>query len=442
MTIAAPEATEVPRTLDEGPAPRLLSFWDQTALWGNLGISILLLPVAALLLVDGMSLGAGLTAVLVGTLVGNLLLGLAAVPGAQTGAPAMVLMRGLFGARGSWLPTALNFAQLVGWTTFEIWIIAETGGAVVGDGWRPLFVLAAGAAAIVMALRPLGTVRGYLKKVAVWAVLASTAYLLVQILRQDIPPLGRGSWTGFWPATDLVISLSVSWIPLAADYSRHARSARSAFASAALGYGLASGVYFVLGVLAFAVYRDQDVIHSLLAVPAAGLALFILAADEVDEAFANLYSAVVSVQNVNPRLDRRVLALGLGVVCTALAFVFDGNDYESFLLLIGSVFVPLFGVFAADYFLLRRGAWDVSDSARPRWIMVLPWVAGFVVYQLLNPGGVGWWADFWGQGVYAPRLHWSIGASIVSFVVAFALAIPLGALTRRRAAPGTAPAPR
>ena len=38
--------------------------------------------------------------------IGNVLLGLGALPGAETGAPAMVLLRGLLGRRGSYLPTA------------------------------------------------------------------------------------------------------------------------------------------------------------------------------------------------------------------------------------------------------------------------------------------------------------------------------------------------
>src|SRR5437868_44506 len=93
--------TEVPPTLDEAPPPRLLGLWDQTVLWGNLGISILLLPVGAAL-VDaktgfGLSLFAAMAAIAVGGVIGNTMLGLAAVPGAETGAPSMVLLRGLFG---------------------------------------------------------------------------------------------------------------------------------------------------------------------------------------------------------------------------------------------------------------------------------------------------------------------------------------------------------
>ena len=59
-----------------------------------------------------------------GTLLGTVPLALAGVPGAQTGAPAMVLLRGLFGARLSYLPTVLNIVQCLGWGIFELVTIA------------------------------------------------------------------------------------------------------------------------------------------------------------------------------------------------------------------------------------------------------------------------------------------------------------------------------
>jgi NCS1 family nucleobase:cation symporter-1 len=420
--------TEVPYTLTEAPPPRLLGLWDQAILWGNLGVSILLLPVGALLVApDGFGLGlaGALAAIAVGGIVGNAMLGLAAVPGADTGAPSMVLLRGLFGLRGSLVPTVLNVAQLVGWTTFEIWIIATSAAKVTRPGLEPVFAVAAGGAAVAMAVRPLGTVRGYLRRLAVWAVLASTAYLFVQVLRQGVPHAPGASWSGFWSGADLIVALSVSWIPLAADYSRHSRRGADAFGGAFLGYLVAASAFYALGAVAQLAHPGDDVIGSVLAIPAGGLALLILAADEVDEAFANLYSTVVSLQNARPRLDRRVAAAALGAACTAAALVVDGDDYERFLLLIGSVFVPLFATFAADYFCVQRRRWDTTTAARPRWEMLVPWAVGFAVYQLVSPGEVGWWADLWGNGV----LHgWWASATVLSFGAAFALTLAIGGL--------------
>ena len=45
----------------------------------------------------------------------------------------MVLLRGLFGWRGSLLPTALNVAQCLGWTVVEVVIIATTAHGLAND---------------------------------------------------------------------------------------------------------------------------------------------------------------------------------------------------------------------------------------------------------------------------------------------------------------------
>src|SRR6201999_3827092 len=91
-----------------------------------------------------------------------------------------------------------------------------------------------------------------------------------------------------------------------------------------------------------------------------------------------------------------VLTVGIGVLTTVLALVLNIDSYVNFRTLIGSVFVPMFGVLAADYFLAGRSKdWDVSARARSRWGMLAAWVVGLAVYQLINPGEVGAWSAFW-----------------------------------------------
>ncbi|HEX4979819.1 MAG TPA: cytosine permease [Acidimicrobiales bacterium] len=442
MTTSPPAATvpppEVPATLEE-PAPRPLGFADQVALWGNLGVSLLLVVAGTFVLrpdptLPPLSLVAAFAAILTGAILGNLLLGLVAMAGSEIGAPAMVSVRGLLGRRGSTVPTVANIAQNLGWAVIELVVIAGAAAQLLDDAVREVVVVAGGLVATAMALRPLGVVRGYLKRVAVWAVIASSAYLLVQVARGPLPAWGDGSWSGFWKATDTVVALPISWLPLAADYSRHSRSHRAAFAGAGLGYGAATLAFFALGVLATASGEaGDDVIASLLAIPAGTVALLILAIDELDEVFANVYSTTVSAQNLAPRLDRRVGVVVTGALATALALAIDDYvAYESFLFLLGSVFVPLFGSYAVDYFAFRRGRWEVGESAPTRWAMFVPWAAGFVTYQLVNPGFVSWWAPRWmdvREAIGFTPPSWA-SASILSFAVAAAVTALFGVLSR------------
>jgi purine-cytosine permease-like protein len=116
-------------------------------------------------------------------------------------------------------------------------------------------------------------------------------------------------------------------------------------------------------------------------------------------------------------------------------------DYENFLTLLGSVFVPMSAVLIADYFadyapVPRSEAqgryWDLSASARSRWAMLLPWAVGFVVYQLINPGYVSWWASAWssfGHSIGFTPAGW-MSASILSFAAAGAVTLLVRGMAR------------
>ncbi len=435
------KAAEPGRTLAD-PPPRTLGPFDQVALWGNLGVS-LLGPTAALFVLaplgTPMSLLAAFVAVVLGTLIGTLPVALSALAGAQTGHPAMVLLRGLFGARVSYLPTALNLLQCLGWAVFELVVISTAAQELLPWKVRWPYIVVAGVLTTVMALRPLGVVRT-LRRYALAAVAASSVYFLVEFLRHPLPSLAHGSWSGFWLATDAVIAVSISWVPLAADYTRHARSGRAAFSGSLAGYSITQIFYYSLGLLAFSTIvsadgnTDSNLFRAFIALPLGWLPFAVLVLRELDESFTNVYSTVVSVQNLRPLADRRVLAVAVGTLATLGALALHIADYQNFLYLIGSVFVPLSAVFAVDFFLLRNGArWDASQSAPPRWSMLVPWLIGFAAYQLINPGGISWWVAAWSHAQswldFTPETWMS--ASLISFAVA-AIATGLVAAARRR----------
>jgi len=452
VSIPTQPRAEAPYTLDQ-PPPRVLGWLDQIGLWGNLGMSILG-PVTAIYILQPYGLkqmsyvGAGV-AIIVGTILGTLLIGAAAVPGAETGAPSMVLLRGLFGRRLSYLPTLVNVVQLVGWAVFEIVVIAAAAEQLphMPKGERWPYVVVAGLLTIVLTIRPLGWVRT-LRRYAIAAVGITTVYLYIELLRHPLPSLTHGSWAGFWPGADYAIAAAVSFAPLASDYTRHARTPRSAFGAAMVGYSVTQAASYILGLVAIATVveasKAADTHHmfaAFIAVPVGWLAFGVLVARELDQSFADSYSTVVSVQNVLPRFDRRALAVIVGGLATVLALVLNIDDYANFLALLGSVFVPLTAVLLVDYFLGRRRHWDVTDNAPKRPVMVLPWLVGVVVYQLINPGYVGWWVNRWttvqGWLHFTPQTWMS--ASVLSFVVAALLTLPVTIAARRtgrRTTPG------
>jgi NCS1 family nucleobase:cation symporter-1 len=428
------------------PVPRqlhVLSGLDSTLLWGNLSVSLLVIVIGALL-VPALSLRDALLAIVVGALAGNTLLGIAAFIGADARVPGMVLLRAPLGRRGSYLPTALNVAQNVGWSTFELIIIATAAGALSQhlfhwQGrwlWTIVFGVLSWALGI---LGPIGFVRRYLRKFASWALLFSMAYLTYWAISKShlhafwAQP-GKGGFPSFGQAVDLVIGSVVSWTPLAADYTRFARTRRGAALGAGIGY-LVPTVWCVgLGVLIVLArgVGDAQALPAAVAV-AGGLAFVALAAitvDESEKAFADIYSTAVSLQNFLPRMSQRLLITIVSAAATGLALALDLGNYQDFLYLLGSFFVPLFGVLVADW-LSERAHYSpahVFNEREWRPAALAAWLVGFGLYQWLSPVGPHWWTSL---VAHTHPLSVSFTASLPSFAAAFALTLLLKSLPVR-----------
>jgi len=386
----------------------------------------LLVLLAGTLLVPGLGLGQALLAILVGSVVGSLLLALAGIVGSDHAIPSMVMLRPLLGIRGSYLPTVLNIVQLIGWGAFEVIIMGQAVDAIVqklfGFSAYPLWAFLIALWCTLLALGgPLAVVRQWIEKFAIWLVYGISIYLTVYLFRNyDVGQLLRAPGTGelpFWLAVDLVVAMPISWMPLAADYSRFARRAGPAFWGTLLGYTIANIWFYALGALFVLALQTADLIPAILSVTGGWLALLLILVDETDNGFADIYSAAVSGQNLVPRARQWWLTVAVGVICFLLAVTVPIAQYEHFLLLIGSVFVPLFGVLVADYFLLRRRQYDIPELYRPAgryWYRgglnvwaVLAWLLGVVGYQVITR--------------YAPGLGASVPAFLISLVAYFIL---------------------
>ncbi len=414
-------------------------------LWGNLGVSLLVI-VAGAILVPALSLPHALLAILLGCVIGNLMLATAGLIGADARVPGMALMRAPLGQRGSLLPTGVNVLQGIGWTAFELLVIGTAAAALSDElfGFRAQWawtILFGGAALVLALLGPIGFVRRFIRRFAVWAIPLALLYLTWWALDgADLGALWGAEGEGglsVWQGADVVVGVTVSWVPYAADYTRFSKTRRGAFAGTGAGYFVPDAWLLALGVV-LVLSRDLSDPGALPpAVVAGGLAavvaLFALLVTETDEAFANAYSAAVSLQNALPQTSQALLVVVTTAIATAGALILDFAGYQSFLLLLGSVFVPLFAVLLADW--LASGAHYTTDDvfSSPPWRpgLIAAWVAGFGLYQWLFPTGPGWWTDVV-EALNPP--DWGIGATVPAFLASFGIALAVALVTRREPA--------
>ncbi|HJP66363.1 MAG TPA: cytosine permease [Actinomycetota bacterium] len=430
------------------PEHRRLSGFDLGVLWGDLSIGLLVILTGALL-VPALGFPKALLAIVVGSVIGCVPLALVGLAGAREGLPGMVLFRPVLGRTGSYLPTVLNIAQLVGWTGFELWAMSLVADRILHVSywfWLPVTAIICTALALG---GPILVVRRWLERFGAWVIAAVAAWITYRLLATaDLTAIWRAPGTGglgFWLAVDLAVAMPVSWLPLVADYNRFARGDRSAATGTYVGYALGNVWFYSLGALLVLSANLTDPTPAGLGTAISSLAggaivLLALLVGETDEAFADVYSAAVSTQNLAERVPQRAAVLSVAAAGTGLAAWLGARptvalgNYESFLFLLGSVFVPLFGVFVAHYFVARGRPDERRLNARA----IASWVVGFLVYQWSVPTGPGAWQDAMQTLLHVwfrlpfPLGNSAAGASIPSFFAALVLYLLLTAPRPRR----------
>jgi putative hydroxymethylpyrimidine transporter CytX len=385
---------------------RAFGWGMQASLWFSLGVGLLVIQMGSYL---SPALGSqeALSAIVAGSLLGSGLLAWTASIGARTGLSSAGIMHMSFGSGFARLPVVLNIVQLLGWTTFELVIMRDGSQAIVKEalgfdasgtlGTVICTLVWSGVLTLLLAGSMVTLVRKTLSRYALPLVIASMLWLSYQFgLRAQA--LG---WDSFWSragdgsmgwagAFDLVVAMPVSWLPLVADYARHSRTERGALGGTWLGYGLANIWCYALGLLVVSVAAPgADLVSVLLLAQGGLMALSLILVDEIDNAYGDVHSAAVSTHSLQSRWSVRAAGLGIATLCTVLALVLPMRDLEPFLLLLSSVFVPLFGVILG-----RMGTSNASPLTQAKvvdWSAAFLWLAGIALYQ-----GISRWAPQWG----------------------------------------------
>ena len=390
-------------------ADRVFRWHEHASLWFSLGVGLLVIQVGAYL-VPAVGSRDAVLAIVLGSLVGAGLLAWTAKLGCDSGLTSAGLMHSTYGSYFARLPVLLNIAQLIGWTTFELVIMRDGTAAIAkqsfglsldGPGGMLLTTLLWGTVLVLLLAGSMTRlVRKIISRFGMPLVIASLLWLTWQFGGQ----VQAKGFDAFWArpgdgsksmlsAMDLVIAMPVSWLPLVADYARHGRSGRSAMGGTWLGYAIANIWCYALGVLVVSVAQpDANLVGVLLLAQGGLIALSLILIDEIDNAYGDVYSGAVSAHSIKPSWTIRQWGMGLAIVCTGLALVLPMHSLEPFLLLLSSVFVPLYGVILG-----RLGVGNPSFAPPQRKVdltAALLWLAGVAAYHLIAK-----WAPQWGSAL-------------------------------------------
>src|SRR5438093_174631 len=164
------------------PEHRRLSGFDFGVLWGDLSLGLLVILTGALL-VPALGFPRAIGAIVLGSVIGCIPLALVGLAGAREGVPGMVLFRPVLGVRGSYLPTALNIAQLIGWTGFEFWAMSlvahRMAPALPYEAWLGVV---AGVCTALARGGPILVVRRWLERFGAWVIGGLGLWITIRLL--------------------------------------------------------------------------------------------------------------------------------------------------------------------------------------------------------------------------------------------------------------------
>ena len=335
-------------------------------LWSSLGVGLLVISAGSFIYTSNIL--DALFVIILGSVVGSILLGLAGKIGSDNSIPSIVSMRPSFGIYGSYLLTILNILQLIGWATFEITILSKAA-SIITHGFINFYIwsIIFGIITIVFGISgPLGIIKQWINKFAIWIVYGSTIIMLINLilsssglLHNTTSLIANNNSFDFFNSLDLVIAMPLSWLPLVSDYNRFAKNSKNAFFGTFIGFTITNILFYLIGVL----LGINDVFEILFAIQTFfyGFILLILIVDEIDNVFADIFSSAMSFKNIFNKINYKYLVILFTVLSCILSNIIPINQYQSFLLLVGALFSPIFTIVLIDYYILKKGKVKIEE---------------------------------------------------------------------------------
>lgn len=363
----------IPESERKGNPRSLFGMW-----WGG-QFTYISLVIGALPILLGLSLWSGLSAILVGGVLGSLFVGLSGILGPKTGTATIVNTRSVLGIKGNILPEVLNWITVVGWAASNSVLGALALIQLFGMiGWtgvsaQIVAVIIVLAVQVVIAMVGLNAVMSSEKVFAIITTVLVLGMVLFLLPKMDWNFAGAGltgkDSIGMWfLAVAIVFTGPLSWVNYASDYTRYYpknTSPKKITLWAGSGMLIATLLSYPIGCLLATVVDMGDPIANLPAVlPAWYLApfLFVVFWSCVANNVLNVYTAGLALLTLRIKVKRIVSVTIIGILalifCYFALFVYNFVPiFEQFLLLQMLWLAPWCVLMLADYW-LRKGEYD------------------------------------------------------------------------------------
>ncbi len=425
--------------------------WHQFAFWLGGNVNVFNVVLGGVTVAIGLSFWWALIAIGLGTMAGALLIALHATQGPRLGVPQTIQSRGQFGFYGAAFMFPAVLLLNVGFIAAELVIQAQAMTGVTAALTIPAWILILAVPSVVIGIFGYRWIHHVMQATAV-IVGISLVIMLIQGLRYGALPAREMTWARppaglFLAGVALLVIDMLSFGPFVSDYTRYLSvrtNGRRLFWAIYAGNVLATFFSCAIGAYLAALLPTLDPVAAVGKISGTW-ALVVMAASLVNANTFNAYTGSFQIlafgsmwrrfrsESVTVRLIPFAFVMAAGVVIACLGYRQFVTNLTNFLDVLLVLFIPWSAVNLADYFIVRRGVYDVASFFTPHgeygrfaWRGLLAYAIGLAVE----------W-PFVAQPDYTGPLVKALGGADISWLVGwFASAIAYLLLTAL--APGSA----
>ena len=328
----------------------------------------------------GLSLGWTVTAILLGNIIGGFGAALHASQGPQLGIPQMLQARGQFGYFGGSLLALIALIMFLGFFASNLVVAAQSFAAAFQSDAINVGIIICAAVALAVAIFGYDLVR---KLMAVFSVAIGVLVVVSIIIAASNPSTfeERGdlgfSTAGFFGMLAIGVTWQLAYAPYVSDYSRYMPKegvAKQAFWATYLGLVIGTVLVMILGALVGLTTTDGDTMAALgrLLGGFGPIVLFAFGAASAVMNSSNIYSGVMCSLTVFETFSakirinttkRVVMTVFYALLAMLGALLGQGNFlsiFSDFVAILLYVLIPWSAINLIDYFVLRKGHYDVE----------------------------------------------------------------------------------
>ncbi|MDQ0202011.1 purine-cytosine permease family protein [Neobacillus ginsengisoli] len=376
-------------------------------IWFSANMQVTTLVTGALAIEFGLSIFWGLIAVVVGNLLGAIFMASHSVQGPKLGIPQMIQSRAQFGVVGAVIPLFVVILMYIGFFASSSVLGAQAISSAFSIPVNWGIVLVSIIALVI-------TMIGYdliHKLERYFAIIFAIVFIFVTVeaFRLQMPAHiwspGHFSVGSFLLMVSIAATWQLTYAPYVADYSRYLPS--NTPSSKTFGYTYAGTVIgtvwmMSLGVILTALipkFLDNSSLGlaKLVGPQLAVLMYMVIVLGVLAVNVLNLYGAFMSITTTLEAFTklkattkvRFWLVFATALIGTGLAIWGNGNfltNFENFILLLSYFMVPWTAINLIDYYLLRRGEYNVLDVfdvngqyGKFNWIAIIAYLVSFIL---------------------------------------------------------------